>query len=105
MMRGDPYVMRVATGLRRPDAADPRQRHGGRGGGGRQGRDPIPPGDEVYAEVDARGFADSISVPENRLAHKPTNLTFEQAAAVPMAAMTALQALRDAVNSRRGRRS
>ena len=36
-----------------------------------------------------------ISFPEDLLALKPTNLTFEQAAAVPMAALTALQALRD----------
>jgi NADPH:quinone reductase-like Zn-dependent oxidoreductase len=53
------------------------------------------PGDEVYAEVDAGGFAEYVSVPEKLLGLKPANLTFEQAAAVPMTAVTALQALRD----------
>jgi NADPH:quinone reductase-like Zn-dependent oxidoreductase len=53
------------------------------------------PGDEVFAEVDAGGFAEYVSFPEHRLGLKPTNLTFEQAAAVPMTALTALQGLRD----------
>lgn len=41
------------------------------------------------------GFAEYISVPEGRFALKPANLSFEEAAAVPMAAVTALQGLRD----------
>jgi len=53
------------------------------------------PGDEVFG---GRGgaFAEYVAVPEDRaLALKPANMTFEQAASVPMAAITALQALRD----------
>jgi NADPH:quinone reductase-like Zn-dependent oxidoreductase len=53
------------------------------------------PGDEVYAYVLAGAFAEEASVPEAALGHKPANLTFEQAAAVPLAALTALQGLRD----------
>jgi NADPH:quinone reductase-like Zn-dependent oxidoreductase len=56
------------------------------------------PGDEIYGDLAASGngaFAEYIAVPEQALAPKPANLTFEQAAAVPMAAVTALQALRD----------
>ena len=41
------------------------------------------------------GFAEYVAVPENALAQKPANLSFEEAAAVPMAAVTALQGLRD----------
>ncbi|MHB1459040.1 MAG: NAD(P)-dependent alcohol dehydrogenase [Armatimonadota bacterium] len=56
------------------------------------------PGDEVFGDISAcgnGGFAEYVSVPESALVLKPVNLTFEQAAAVPMAANTALQGLRD----------
>lgn len=56
------------------------------------------PGDEVFGDISASGFggfAEYVAVPESALALKPANLTFEQAAAVPLAAVTALQALRD----------
>jgi NADPH:quinone reductase-like Zn-dependent oxidoreductase len=53
------------------------------------------PGDEVYAYVFKGAFGEYTSVPEEDLGLKPTTLTFEQAAAVPLAALTALQGLRD----------
>lgn len=56
------------------------------------------PGDEVYGDLSKWGygaFAEYVSVPETALALKPTNLTFEEAAAVPEAAVVALQGLRD----------
>jgi len=56
------------------------------------------PGDEVFGDISgcgSGGFAEYVSVPENALALKPANITFEEAAAVPMAAVTALQGLRD----------
>lgn len=53
------------------------------------------PGDEVYAEVEAGSFAEYTAVPEGLLAHKPSNLSFEQAATVPLSGRTALQGLRD----------
>jgi NADPH:quinone reductase-like Zn-dependent oxidoreductase len=56
------------------------------------------PGDEVFGDLSAcgnGGFAEYVTVPERFLALKPTILTFEEAAAVPMAAITALQGLRD----------
>jgi NADPH:quinone reductase-like Zn-dependent oxidoreductase len=52
------------------------------------------PGDEVFGSFSAT-LAEYVSVAENKLVKKPTNLTFEQAAAVPTAALTALQGLRD----------
>lgn len=53
------------------------------------------PGDEVYAWVDSGAFAEYIVLPENALEPKPSNLTIEQAAAVPFAGQTALQSLLD----------
>jgi NADPH:quinone reductase-like Zn-dependent oxidoreductase len=56
------------------------------------------PGDAVYGDIagcGSGGFAEYAVAPEKSLALKPTNLSFEQAAAVPMAAITALQGLRD----------
>jgi NADPH:quinone reductase-like Zn-dependent oxidoreductase len=53
------------------------------------------PGDEVFAHVLRGGFAEYTAVPEDVLGLKPANLTFEQAAAVPLAGLTALQGLRD----------
>jgi NADPH:quinone reductase-like Zn-dependent oxidoreductase len=50
-------------------------------------------GDAVYG-FGHGAFAEYIAVPETKLASKPRNLTFEQAAAVPLAAVTALQCLR-----------
>ena len=55
-------------------------------------------GDEVFsdlADIGWGGFAEYVSVPENFLSLKPTNLSFEEAAAVPQAATVALQGLRD----------
>ncbi len=52
------------------------------------------PGDDVFGE-NKRGYAEYAVAPEERLVLKPANLSFEEAAAVPIAALTALQALRD----------
>ena len=53
------------------------------------------PGDEVFGGIGHGGFAEYAVATERRLALKPTNLSFEAAAAVPVAALTALQGLRD----------
>jgi NADPH:quinone reductase-like Zn-dependent oxidoreductase len=53
------------------------------------------PADEVYADVVTGGFAEYTKTSEELVAPKPANLTYEQAAAVPLAAVTALQGLRD----------
>jgi NADPH:quinone reductase-like Zn-dependent oxidoreductase len=55
-------------------------------------------GDEVFGNCDARGtgtFADYACLPEDRCAPKPVNLTFEEAAALPVSGCTALQVVRD----------
>ena len=53
------------------------------------------PGDDVFALLEQGGFAEYVSVPERLLARMPGNLSYEQAAAVPIAATTALLGLRD----------
>jgi NADPH:quinone reductase-like Zn-dependent oxidoreductase len=61
------------------------------------------PGDQVYAASD-HAFAEYVSVAEEKLALKPNNLSFAEAAAVPTAAITALQGLRDAGNLQPGQK-
>ena len=66
------------------------------------------PGDEVFGYLPSatgRGtFAEYVCAKENAITLKPANLTFEQAAAVPLAAMTALQGLRDKGNIQPGQK-
>jgi len=96
VMRADPHLVRLSRGLRRP-------RNGTVLGSDMAGQveavgmdvTRFRPGDEVFAEVDQGGLAEYISFPEKTLGLMPANLTFEQAAAVPMAGLTALQALRN----------
>jgi NADPH:quinone reductase-like Zn-dependent oxidoreductase len=61
------------------------------------------PGDEVYGEVSAGAFAEYLVVPASAIAPKPSNLSFEEAAATPWG-VTALQALRDAGRLKAGQR-
>lgn len=53
------------------------------------------PGDEVFGDAGHGGFAEYTATSEKNLALKPKNLSFEEAAAVPVAALTALQGLRN----------
>ncbi|MEU4223271.1 NAD(P)-dependent alcohol dehydrogenase [Nonomuraea sp. NPDC026600] len=97
-LRGEPYIARLmpgSLGLRGPkisilgaDMAGQVEAVGADVTG-------FSPGDEVFAQVNQGGFAEYVCVREGELAPKPKNLTFEQAAAVPMAANTALLGLRD----------
>lgn len=63
-------------------------------------------GDEVFGGDiwGAGGFAEYVSAVEERLTRKPANISFEQAAAVPVAAITALQGLRDKGQIQRGQK-
>lgn len=61
-------------------------------------------GDEVFGEVSGGGFAEYVCGAENHLAHKPAKVSFEEAAAVPVAALTALQGLRDHGQLRAGQK-
>ena len=61
-------------------------------------------GDEVFGEIGAGGFADYVAVKERAIAPKPANLSFAQAAAIPVAGFTALQGLRDTGKLQSGQR-
>ena len=61
------------------------------------------PGDEVFGTAEG-SFAEHVSAREDRLALKPANISFEQAAATPISGMTALQAIRDAGKVKPGQR-
>ena len=61
-------------------------------------------GDEVFGDVAAGGFAEYVCSAENHLVHKPAKVSFEEAAAVPVAALTALQGLRDHGQLRAGQK-
>jgi NADPH:quinone reductase-like Zn-dependent oxidoreductase len=94
-MRGKPYVMRGSAGLGAPDDIRLGVDFAGTVEAVGKNVTQFKPGDEVFGGADG-AFAQYVSVREKgALAIKPTNVSFEQAAAVPVAAITALQALRD----------
>jgi NADPH:quinone reductase-like Zn-dependent oxidoreductase len=93
-MRGLPYIMRP-IGLRIPKDGGFGSDVAGQVEAVGKAVTRFRPGDEVFAHVLSGGFAEYTCVSEDVLGLKPANLTFEQAAAVPLAALTALQGLRD----------
>ena len=98
LLRGEPFLLRLDSGLLKPknkilgadvagqvEAVGKNVKH-------------FKQGDEVFGDLSGcgwGGFAEYVSVPENALMLKPSNISFEEAAAVPMAAVTALQGIRD----------
>ena len=95
LMAGLAYPMRLAGfGLRRPKAANPGRSLAGTVESAGQEVTGFKPGDEVYGTCDG-SFAPYARAQAGRLAPKPANLSFGQAAAVPVSALTALQAVRD----------
>jgi NADPH:quinone reductase-like Zn-dependent oxidoreductase len=94
-MRGKPYIMRPTAGLGTPDDIRLGVDFAGTVEAVGKNVRRFKPGDQVFGGADG-AFAEYVSVRENgSVALKPANITFEQAAAVPIAAITALQALRD----------
>jgi NADPH:quinone reductase-like Zn-dependent oxidoreductase len=93
-MHGTPKIMRLAFGLRRPKATILGRDVAGvvTDVGAKVTRFKV--GDEVFGEMSQRGFAEYVAAPEKHLAAKPAAVTFEQAATLPVAGMTALQAMR-----------
>lgn len=104
LLTGVPYAVRLAFGLRTPRNAVPGRDVAGHVEAVGANVTRFGSGDEVYAEVDTGSFAEYTRVSADLLAFKPANLTFEQAAAVPEAAATALQGLRDRARVRPGQR-
>lgn len=98
-MRGEPFVARLLIG--QMGLWRPKVRILGCDMAGQveaAGRNVVSfrPGDDVFALLEQGGFGEYVCVREDLLAPKPANLSYEQAAAVPMAAVTALHGLRDA---------
>jgi NADPH:quinone reductase-like Zn-dependent oxidoreductase len=96
-MRAKPFFSRATLGLLRPKHRIPGVDVAGRVQAVGSGVYNFKPGDEVYANLldhGSGGFAEYVSVPVEVMAVKPANLSFEEAAAVPMAGVTALQGLR-----------
>ena len=97
-MRGQPYVARLmpgGLGLRGPKLSILGCDVAGRVEAAGRNVTGFATGDEVFALLPQGGFAEYVSVPPSLLAPKPKNLSYEQAAAVPMAAITALLGVRD----------
>ncbi len=94
-------ILRMGTGLRRPKDPGLGSDAAGRVEAVSGSVTQFKPGDEVFGAV-KNGYAEYGVARENKLALKPANVSFEQAAAVPIAATTALQALRDKGNLKPG---
>lgn len=103
IVRGLPYVGRLEFGLRRPKRRIPGQDVAGLVEAVGPGVRELATGDEVFGWC-AGAFAEYVAVPAGALAPTPSNLTLEEAAAVPICGFTALQGLRDRGEIRAGQR-
>ena len=103
MMRGVPGFVRLFAGLQKPK----RTRLGGDMAGDvvsvGTAMSGLKPGDGVFGAVDG-AFAEYVCAPASLVAIKPENMTYEQAAAAPIAGLTALQALRDKAKLQSGQK-
>jgi NADPH:quinone reductase-like Zn-dependent oxidoreductase len=105
IMRGDPYIARLSAefGLRGPKVKIRGTDFAGRVEAVGRGVKRLRPGDEVFGEADG-AFAEYVCAPDDLVETKPANLTFEEAAAMPLAGNTALVGLRDVARVQPGQR-
>lgn len=99
LLRADPFLVRFESGLFKPKDQILGADVAGRVEAVGKNVTRFKVGDDVFGDLSGNGFgglAEYACAPETILALKPVNLKFEEAAAVPMAAVTALQGLRDA---------
>jgi NADPH:quinone reductase-like Zn-dependent oxidoreductase len=104
-MRAEPFLARFANGLLKPKNTRLGADVAGRVEAVGRSVTRFQIGDDVFGELplhELGSFAEYVCVPEELLALKPAELTFEQAAAVPLSAFTALQGLRDKVQIQPG---
>ena len=95
LMRGEPFIARLmGTGLLKPKSSKVGADVAGRVEAVGKDVTQFKPGDEVFGTCNG-SFAEYACAREDRLALKPANVSFEEAAAIPVAAITALQGLRD----------
>lgn len=103
-MRGSPYIMRLGSGLGAPDDASLGVDFSGTIEAVGKNVTTFKPGDEVFGGAGG-AFAEYVTIRADRaLTLKPAGLTFEQGASVPIAAITALQALRDKGKLKQGQK-
>jgi NADPH:quinone reductase-like Zn-dependent oxidoreductase len=99
LLRGIPFLIRMMSGgLSKPKNTILGADIAGRVEAIGRGVTQFQPGDEVFGDISDYGFggfAEYVSAPESQLARKPANTSFEEAAAVPMSGVVALQGLRD----------
>ena len=94
LMRGGPYIVRKLFGIGKPKIKRPGVDVAGEVETVGSNVTQFKPGDSVFGLCKG-AFAEYVCAPESALVIKPDNVTFEQAASVPVAAFTALQGLRD----------
>jgi NADPH:quinone reductase-like Zn-dependent oxidoreductase len=106
LMRADPIFVRLFTGLFKPRSQFLGSDFAGRVEAVGKDVKQMQPGDEVFGAKGFAGgaFAEYVCAVEGDLAPKPANVSFEDAASVPVAAITALQGLRDKGRIRQGQK-
>lgn len=105
LLHGKPFVARFAFGITKPKFKIPGGDIAGTIEAVGKNVKHFQVGDEVFGDLsssDWGGFAEYVAIPENSIVMKPKNISFEEAAALPMAASTALQALRNKGNVQEG---
>lgn len=98
LLRAKPFLVRFMSGLLKPKHTILGAALAGKVEAVGHNVTQFQAGDEVFGDVSASGFgafAEYVAAPEHAFALKPANLTFEQAATVPVSAVTALQGLRN----------
>lgn len=98
LVRGKPFIIRMLFGLKKPKITIPGVDISGTVDAVGENVTKLNPGEEVYADLSESGFggfAEYVCVPEHNLSKKPSNLSFNEAAALPHAALLALQGLVD----------
>jgi NADPH:quinone reductase-like Zn-dependent oxidoreductase len=95
LMRAIPHFVRLTNGLTRPKNQIPGADYAGVVTAVGAGVSDLEVGDDVFGGTDSGTLAEFVAVARRNVVHKPANVTFDQAAAVPMGGITALQALRD----------
>jgi NADPH:quinone reductase-like Zn-dependent oxidoreductase len=103
VMRGLPYLVRLSEGRRRPENPIRGVDLAGHVEAVGKNVTEFKPGDEVFGER-SRAFAEYVLGKEEHFAHRPASLTFEQAATLGCAALTALQGLRDKAQVKPGQK-
>jgi NADPH:quinone reductase-like Zn-dependent oxidoreductase len=107
LLRADPFLIRLSSGLLKPKNKILGSDIAGRVEAIGQNVQQFKPGDEVFGDISGcgwGGFAEYACARQEVLVLKPANISFEEAAAVPMAAVTALQGLREKGKIRSGQK-